>query len=101
MHVEGDRKNLGLAKKVTISKKIYNFCSILMKLSQSDYLKSYLVIWTKFHENRTKTVDFLLIVTFLVNLNNFWAPSTLYFLKPLTFFCLDKRGQECSCTFSL
>ena len=32
---------------------------------------------TKFHENRTKIVDFLLIVTFLVSLNNFWAPSTL------------------------
>ena len=37
---EGEAQKIALAKKVTISKKIYNFCSILMKLGQIDYLES-------------------------------------------------------------
>ena len=40
MKLEGEQIFSGLAKKVTISKKIYIFCSILMKLGQTDHLKS-------------------------------------------------------------
>ena len=47
-----------------------------MKLGQSDYLPQELVILTKFHEYRTKIVDFLLIVTFLASPDNCWTPST-------------------------
>ena len=46
-----------------------------MKLGQS--VPQELVIMTTFHGDRTKIVDFLLIVTFLANADNLYSPSIL------------------------
>ena len=45
-----------------------------MKLGQSDYLK--LAILRKFHEDRTKIVDFLQIVTFLASCKFAYSPPS-------------------------
>ena len=50
-----------------------------MKLGQSDYLPQELVISTKFHEDRTNIVDFLLIiVTFSASCKVLQSPSVMF-----------------------
>ena len=39
-----------------INKKFQNFCPILMKLGENDHQ---VIIFTKFHEDTTKIMDFL------------------------------------------
>ena len=74
-----------------------------MKFGQT-YLPNELVILTKFHENRTKIVDFLLIVTFLASCKFLGTPSRyiFYFSKGLTWpkfkgqmnYTFFKKGLE-------
>ena len=50
-----------------------------MKLGQNNYLTPEVVTLIKFHEDRTKIVDFFLILTFLA--------SPLFYLSPSRIIC--------------